>query len=89
MSSSFGSGRQVSSEEWPMIASSLSPKIAWPKDADRQPREFPRLTVLMVVILALVNVSATVLMTGNWASFSTGMYELERSMQDHPTELIN
>jgi hypothetical protein len=72
-----------------MIASSLNPKIAWPKDADRQPREFPRLTVLLVVILALVNVSATVMMTGSWVSLSTGMHELERSMQDLSTELTN
>jgi hypothetical protein len=72
-----------------MIASSLSPKIAWPKDANRQPREFPRLTVLLVMIQALVNVTATVLMTGSWANLSTGMHEPERSVQDHPTELIN
>ncbi len=72
-----------------MIASSLSPKIAWPKDAARQPREFPRLTVLLVVILALVNVSATVLMAGSWASLSTGMHEFERNMQDRPTEPVN
>lgn len=72
-----------------MIASRLSPGIAWTKDADRQPQEFPRLTVLMVVILALVNVSATVLMANSWASLSTGMLELERSMHDHPTELVN
>jgi hypothetical protein len=71
-----------------MIASSLNPKITWPKDADRQPREFSHLTVLLVVILALVNVSATVMMTGSWVSLSTGMHELERSMQDLSTELI-
>jgi len=72
-----------------MIASSLSPRIACSKDADRQPREFPRLTVMLVVILALVNVSATALMAGSWASLSTGMLELERNVQDHPTELVN
>jgi hypothetical protein len=72
-----------------MIASSLDPKIAWPKNADRQRREFRRLMVLAVVILALVNVSATVLMAGSWASLGTGMLELEKSMQDHPTELVN
>jgi hypothetical protein len=72
-----------------MIASSLSPKIARSKDADRQPREFPRLMVLLVVILALVNVSAMVLMAGSWASLSTGMLELKRSMQDLPTDIIS
>jgi hypothetical protein len=71
-----------------MIASRLSPKIAWLNDADRQPRELPRLVVLLVVILALMNVSATVLMPGSWASFSTGIHELEKSMQDLSTELI-
>lgn len=71
-----------------MIASSLSPKIAWLNDADRQPREFPRLMVLLVVTLALVNVSATALMAGSWVSLSSGMHELERSMQDLSTELI-
>jgi hypothetical protein len=71
-----------------MIASSLSPRIAWSKDADRQLREFPRLTVMLVVILALVNVSATALMAGSWASLSTGMLELERNVQDHPANLF-
>jgi hypothetical protein len=70
-----------------MIASRLSPRIARSKDADRQPEEFSRLMVMLVVILALVNVSATVLMAGTWASLSTGMLELERSIQDRPTEL--
>ena len=73
-----------------MTAFSLSPKIAWPRNTDQQSREFPRLTVMLVVILALVNVSATVLMAGSWTSLSTGMLELERSMQeDHLTELVN
>ncbi len=71
-----------------MIASRLSPKIAWLNDADRQPRELPRLMVLLVVILALMNVSATVLMARSWASLSTGMHELERNMQDLSTEPI-
>ncbi len=70
-----------------MIASSA--RSAWYRDANRQPREFPRLTVMLVVILALVNVSATVLMAGNWASLNAGMLELESSMQDHQTEPVN
>ena len=45
--------------------------------------------VMLVVILALVNVAATVLMAGSWASLSTGMLELERSIQDRPTELVS
>jgi hypothetical protein len=44
---------------------------------------------MLVVILALVNVSATVLMAGNWASLNAGMLELESSMQDHQTEPVN
>jgi hypothetical protein len=44
--------------------------------------------VLLVVILALMNVSATVLMARSWASLSTGMHELERNMQDLSTEPI-
>jgi hypothetical protein len=38
--------------------------------------------VVLVVILALVNVSATMLMAGSWASITNGMLELERSVQD-------
>jgi hypothetical protein len=44
---------------------------------------------VLVIILALVNVSATVLMVGSWANMSTGMLELEGSMQDRPTEIFN
>ncbi len=71
-----------------MITSSFSSKFTWSTDVDRQPWKFPRLMAMMVVILALVNVSAAVLMAGNWASLSTGMHELERGMQDLSTELI-
>jgi hypothetical protein len=45
--------------------------------------------VRLVVILAIVSVTATVLTAESWASLSTAMLELERSMQDHPTELLN
>jgi hypothetical protein len=44
---------------------------------------------VLVVILALVNVSATVLMVGSWASMSTGMLELEWSIQDHLTDIVD
>ena len=45
--------------------------------------------VVLVVILALVNVSATVLMAGSWASLTNGMLDLERSIQDRLTETVN
>jgi hypothetical protein len=45
--------------------------------------------VVLVVVLALVNVSAIVLMAGSWASISTGMLELERSIQVRPTETVH
>jgi hypothetical protein len=45
--------------------------------------------VVLVIALALVNVSATVLMVGSWASITTGMPELERSIQDRLTETVN
>jgi hypothetical protein len=70
----------------PMIAPSLS--LNSPKNADRQPQEVPHLLAVLVIILALVNVSATVLMVGSWANMSTGMLELEGSMQDRPTEIF-
>jgi hypothetical protein len=41
---------------------------------------------MLVVILALVNVSATVLRAGNRASLNAGMLEFERSIQDHLVE---
>jgi hypothetical protein len=44
---------------------------------------------VLVVILALVNVSATVLMVGSWVSITTGMLELERNIQDRLTETVN
>ena len=69
-----------------MIAPSLN--LNCPKNADRQPQEVPHLLAELVVILALVNVSATVLMVGSWANMSTGMLELEGSMQDRPTEIF-
>jgi hypothetical protein len=73
----------------PMIAPSLNLDISGPKNADRQPQEVPRLVAVLVVILALVNVSATVLMVGSWASMSTGMLELEEGLRDRPTEIFN
>jgi hypothetical protein len=72
-----------------MIASNLNLRVSRSMDQGRSPQEFPRLMVALVVVLALVNVSATVLMAGSWGSISSGMLELERSIQDRPTETVN
>jgi hypothetical protein len=72
-----------------MIASNLHLRVHWSRDRGRQPQEFPRLMVVLVIVLALMNVSATVLMVGSWASITTGMLELERSIQDRLTETVN
>jgi hypothetical protein len=45
--------------------------------------------MVLVVVLALVNVSATVLMAGSWASITDGMLELEGSIQDRLIETVN
>jgi hypothetical protein len=73
----------------PMLASNLHLRDHWSRDRDRPPQTLPRLTVVLVVVLALVNVSATLLMAGSWASISNGMLELERSIQDPLTETVN
>jgi hypothetical protein len=72
-----------------MIASNLHLRVNWSKDRDRPPQEFPRLMVMLVLVLAFVNVSATVLMIGSWASISNVMLELERSIQDRLTVTVN
>jgi len=72
-----------------MLASNLHLRVHWSRDRGQQPQEFPRLMVVLVIVLALVNVSATVLMAGSWASISNGMLELERSIQDRLIETIN
>ncbi len=72
-----------------MIAPPLKLRVSWSEDANRQPRAVPHLMVVLVVILALVNVSATVVMVEAWASMSTGMHELEGSMQDRLTDILN
>jgi hypothetical protein len=71
----------------PMIAPSLN--FNCPENVDQRPQVVPRLLAVLVVVLALVNVSATMLMVGSWASMSTGMLELERSRQDRPIEIFN
>jgi hypothetical protein len=72
-----------------MIASNLHLRVNGSRDRGRQPHEFPCLVMVLVVVLALVNVSATVLMAGSWASITSGMLELERSIQDRPIETVN
>ena len=72
-----------------MIASNLHLRVHRSWDRGRRPQEFPRLMVVLLVVLALVNVSATVLMAGSWASLTNGMLDLERSIQDRLTETVN
>lgn len=71
-----------------MIASHLTLRVDESK-GDRQPQEFPRLIAVLVVILALVNVSATVLMARSWASITNGILELEMSVPDHLSETVS
>jgi hypothetical protein len=69
-----------------MIAPHLSLRTHWIK-ADNQPsQDTPRFVVVLIAILALVNVSATVLMFGGWATMINSMTELEQSITDHLTE---
>jgi len=72
-----------------MIASDLNLRPEWSKDGDRQPQEYPRLMAVLVAILALLNVSATMLMAGSWASMTDSMLELERSMHDRLTDPVD
>jgi hypothetical protein len=72
-----------------MIASNLHLRVHRSRERGRQPQEFPRLMMVLVIVLALVNVSATVLMAGSWASLTNGMLDLERSIQDRLTETVN
>jgi uncharacterized ion transporter superfamily protein YfcC len=72
-----------------MVASNLNLTVYRSRDRERRPLELPRLMVVLVIVLALVNVSATVLMAGSWGSISSGMLELEQSIQDRATETFN
>jgi hypothetical protein len=72
-----------------MIASNLHLRVHRSRERGRQPQEFPRLMMVLVIVLAFVNVSATVLMAGSWASISNGMLDLEKSIQDRLTETVN
>jgi hypothetical protein len=72
-----------------MIASNLYLRVHRSRDRGRRPQAFPRLMVVLVIVLAFVNVSATVLMAGSWASITDGMLELEGSIQDRLIETVN
>lgn len=69
-----------------MIAPHLSLTAHGPTVGNQLPQDTPRLMVVLIAILALVNVSATVLMFGSWASMINGIVELERSIPDHLAE---
>ncbi len=72
-----------------MIASNLNLSVNPSRGGTRQPPEFPRLMAVLVIVLAVVNVSATLLMVGSWASMTDGMLALETSMQDHLIEIAD
>ncbi|MBL0407835.1 hypothetical protein JKG68_28420 [Microvirga aerilata] len=69
-----------------MIAPKLSVRAHWVTDDSQLPQDTPRFVVVLIAILALVNVSATVLMIGDWATMTNSMAELERNITDHLTE---
>jgi hypothetical protein len=79
----------ISPRDDPMIASNLNLSVNPSRGGTRQPPEFPRLMAVLVIVLAVVNVSATLLMVGSWASMTDGMLELETSMQDHLIEIAD
>ena len=69
-----------------MIAPHLSLRSHWIKADNQPPQDTPRFVVVLIAILALVNVSATVLMSGDWATMINSMAELEQSITDHMTK---
>jgi hypothetical protein len=69
-----------------MIAPNLSLKTHWIKADNQPPQDTPRFVVVLIAILAFVNVAATVLMFGDWATMTNSMAELEQSITDHLTE---
>jgi hypothetical protein len=68
-----------------MTAPNLSLRTHWIKADNQPPHYTPRFVVVLIAILALVNVSATVLMFGGWATMTNSMAELERNITDHLT----
>ena len=69
-----------------MIAPHLSLTAHGSTVGNQLSQDTPRLMVVLIAILAFVNVSATVLMLGSWASTINGIVELERSIPDHLAE---
>lgn len=69
-----------------MIAPNLSLRGHWVEDDKQPPQDTPHFVVVLIAIVALVNVSATVLMFGDWATMTNSMAELEQSITDHMTE---
>jgi hypothetical protein len=69
-----------------MIAHNLHLRVVQKTDRDRQPQEFSWLIAVLIVILALGNVSTMVLMLGKWTTMINGIVELERSISDQWAE---
>ncbi len=69
-----------------MIAPNLRLRANWIRADNQPPQDPPRFVVVLIAILALVNVSATVLMFGGWATMTNSMAELEQSITDHLPE---
>ena len=69
-----------------MIAPNLSLRGQWIKADNQPPQDTPRFVVVLIVILAFVNVSATVLMFEGWTTMTNSMAELEQSITDHLIE---
>ena len=69
-----------------MTAPHLSSRGYRAKDGKQPPQDTAGFVVVLIAILALVNVSATVLMFGGWATMTNSMAELEQSITDHLPE---
>jgi hypothetical protein len=69
-----------------MATPHLSLGSHWIKADNQPPQDTPRFVVVLIAILALVNVSASVLMFGGWAAMINSMTELEQSIMDHLSE---
>jgi hypothetical protein len=76
----------ISLKVGPVIAPNLSLRTHWIKADNQPPQDTPRFVVVLIAILALVNVSATVLMFEDWATMTDSMAELEQSITEHLTE---
>jgi hypothetical protein len=77
---------RISLKVGPVIAPHLSLRTHWIKADNQPPQDTPRFVVVLIAILALVNVSATALMFGDWATMINSVAVLEQSITDHLTE---